>query len=263
MSDFFRIVRGLEINDEIRLICGTGAPGLSSDTNTAGVGSVYTDKTTGELYTKTSAGSGTNKWSAKADTIDTPSLYAQNALTFGAPSATGVNSIAIGDSTSAPKDYSIALGFQSITRAYGGMAHSSGMFGNNGDCQRGNYVVRNITTNNSFTELFADGENETQRIILPDDSTWMFKVYVVGHRTDASDGHAGYTAEGVIYRAAGAATTSLQGNIVKNIIAESNGPWDINIVADTTHGALVVQTKGQNGKTIRWAAHIETIEVTN
>lgn len=66
---YFGITQGLSIDDTL-VLQGTGAPGSSTDTNNAPVGSVYmrndTNATSGELnlqlYWKHTTGSGTNKW---------------------------------------------------------------------------------------------------------------------------------------------------------------------------------------------------------
>ena len=59
--DFFRITKGLEL-DNIQLLEGSGVPGAAGDTSLAPVGSIYTDESNGDLYTKVLAGVGTNKW---------------------------------------------------------------------------------------------------------------------------------------------------------------------------------------------------------
>lgn len=111
--------------------------------------------------------------------------------------------------------------------------------------------------------MFIDGTAGSVRLTLPDDATWTFRITVTGHRTDLGNGHAGYTASGVIYRGAGAATTSIQGSVNKVVLAESNPIWDINISADNINGSLRIQVTGENGKTIRWLALVETVEITN
>jgi hypothetical protein len=65
-QDFFRIERGLELDELVQYLQGSGVPGLGGDTDAALVGSVYTDNATGSLYTKISAGTGTNRWQKMA-----------------------------------------------------------------------------------------------------------------------------------------------------------------------------------------------------
>lgn len=64
--DMFRIERGLELDESVQMLQGAGAPGVSGDTADAPRGSVYQDNATGDFYTKTSAGTGADKWQKMA-----------------------------------------------------------------------------------------------------------------------------------------------------------------------------------------------------
>lgn len=66
MSDFFRIYRGLELDDGAQFLTSTGVPGASGDSAAAPLGSVYIDKTNGDVYTKFDVGTGTDKWTLLA-----------------------------------------------------------------------------------------------------------------------------------------------------------------------------------------------------
>lgn len=261
MSDFFRILRGLEIDELVQIIQGSGPPGFTADTNNAPVGSVYVDNTNGNIYTKITAGAGPLTWNQV--TTHPLELYKENPVTPISPSALGTNSVAIGEGATANAIDSLAIGLQSLARIQGGVVQASGRFASSGDAQTGKYLVRTATINATPTELFVDGTAGSIRLTLPDDSTWSFRVLITGHRTDVSDGHAGYEVKGVIFRTTGAGTTALQGVISKTILAESNVPWDINITADSVNGSLKITATGQAGKTIRWLAYVETVEVTN
>lgn len=266
MSDYFRIVRGLELDEKVRILTGTGVPGSTADTDSAFVGSIFLSTSAGALYTKISAGTGSGSWTAAGTGGGSGSqLIGDNADTPTIPVAQGVNSLALGSgaTTASAANNSFALGDQSLARLPGSLTFASGRFGSQGDAQTGRYLLRTVSVNGSPTEAFIDGTGGSQRLVLPDDSTWTFKITVTGHRQDASDGHAGYTLEGVIYRGAGAATTSFQGAPIKSVIGESNPSWDINTFADTTNGSLTIKVTGQPSKIIRWLALVETLEVTN
>lgn len=284
--DYFRILQGLQIDETVVVVTGSIDPSVVG--YAADEGSLFL-RTTGQLYIKT--GPANTDWTLASTTTTSLQLYDENPVAPVAPvasgdnavaigsastasgdgamahgsstTASGDNSIALGGSATASGNNSIALGNQSVSRYLGGEALANDRFGNPGDAQAGRYLLRNITGNAVLTELYLDGVTATQRLVLPDDSTWNFKIRITGHRTDASDGHAGYEFNGVIYRAAGAATTSFTGVPSKNIIAESNAPWDAQISADATNGSLEIQVKGQAGKTVRWLALVETVEVTN
>lgn len=268
MSEYFRIVRGLEIDETVRYLQGAGKPGTSADTNAANVGSVYTDNQTGDLYTKIAPGSGLSTWqqagtgSGGGAALD---LYAEYSASPTPPDAGGLNSVAIGSGAHTAPDAanSTAIGDQSLTRLVGSVAIANGRFASTGDAQTCKYLLRTHTVNAAPTEMYLDGTSGSSRLVMPDDTTWMYKIKIVGHRTDASDGHAGYTIEGVAYRMAGAATISLLGSPIKQVIAESNAPWDAHVIADPTTGALRIHVVGQINKTIRWLAVVDTVEITN
>lgn len=61
-QEFFRIYRGLELNDAVQFLSATGAPGASADTIAAPIGSYYTDQASGNFWVKVLAGGGTDKW---------------------------------------------------------------------------------------------------------------------------------------------------------------------------------------------------------
>ena len=75
MGSFFRIERGLEIDDLVQILQGAGAPGLSADTDAALVGSTYLDNSDGASWQKVSAGAGTSRWAKMAS-----ESYVNNAL---------------------------------------------------------------------------------------------------------------------------------------------------------------------------------------
>lgn len=263
MSDFFRIVRGLEINETIRLLHTSGPPGGTSDTDTALIGSICMNDLTGDLYTKRLSGPGANKWF----TVEQPSiiLYDEKVNAATPPAAQADNSIALGSGaqTDPSATNALAIGNQSLARVPGSVVQASGRFGTTGDAQAGRYLLRGHTVNANETEIFIDGTAGSQRLTLPDDCTWTFKITFTGHRTDIADGHAGFVVTGVAYRDAGAGTTMILGKISKDVLAKSNRQWDVNVTADTTNGSLKLTCTGQAGKTIRWVALVETVEVTN
>ena len=61
-QDFFRVERGIELDELVQILQGAGAPGFAGDTALAPVGSTYQDNETGAVYSKFLAGSGLDKW---------------------------------------------------------------------------------------------------------------------------------------------------------------------------------------------------------
>ena len=250
--------------NSLQVVNAGGAPSILE-----GTGVPVSAATIGALYVDRSIANGNSIYFYNG-AVWTPitqflKLYAENSSVFTTPVASATNSIALGDGaqTASGAVDSLAIGNQSLARTQGGVVQASGRFATTGDAQTGRYLLRSNTINAFPTELFIDGTAGSVRLVLPDDCTWTYKITVTGHRTDIQDGHAGFTVDGVIYRASGAATTALQGKPNKVVLSRSNPAWDINISADSTHGSLSITVTGETGKTIRWLALVETVEVTN
>jgi len=158
-------------------------------------------------------------------------------------------------------DKSTALGDGAKTYAAGALNQSAGSFTSHGDAQTGNYIFRNITTNNTLTELYLDGT--MARYITPSNSTVSFTINVTARRTDSGNEGGIYEVKGGIDKGNFNSSTRLIGRINKTIVSEDTPAWDFTVSADTTTGALKLWAKGENGKTIRWVAHLQTVEVHN
>ena len=253
----------LSIGDNILITSGNVDP-TSSTGYEAPLGSLYVLSVTGQpgkLFIKT--GNNDTDWSRFITNGDISlKLYSEATSSPALPAALGTNSIAIGVGAQTDPDAtnSIAIGEQSYARIPSSLVQAGGRFSIAGDAQVGRYVMRSRTTNAVPVEMLTDGG---ARLVLPDNSTWSFKINLTGHRTDGNDGHAGFEFSGVIYRNSGATSVAIQGLVNKNILARSNSAWDINIAADPTYGSLSITTTGENSKTIRWVALVETVEVTN
>ena len=252
------------VTNALQVINAGGSPSIRE-----GTGVPSGPDTTGALYVDRGVTNGDgiyyydgSQWIVVATK---PNLYDEQVNGFIAPTAMALDSIALGSGaeTQAGANNSLAIGLQSLARTPGGVVQASGRFSNNGDAQAGRYLLRTNTISNVPAELFIDGTAGSVRLVLPDDATWTFRITVTGHRTDVGNGHAGYTAAGVIYRGSGAATTSIQGSVQKTVLAESNPSWDINISADPINGSLKITATGEAGKIIRWVALVETVEITN
>lgn len=197
-----------------------------------------------------------------SDIPNTLNLYSEN-FTTGSPATTsGANSVAFGDGATAQAADSVAIGAYAVARAPGAIMQASGRFISSGDAQVGNYLLKGVTTTNIPRQLYLDGPSGTTPLIIPDNSTWTFKITVTAHRTDINNGHSGYFIKGVLYRQAGPATTALQGSVSVEIFSQSDPSWRINTVADNVNGCLAITVTGESGKTIRWLAHVETVEIT-
>ena len=155
---------------------------------------------------------------------------------------------------------SVPSGFKAVANHYGQRSHASGAFATDGDAQTSDVIFRGVTTNNTPTEIFIDG-NAVQ-LTIPSDTTWAFRMLIVARRADADDESAAYQLLGCIDRNSAANTTALVGTVGKTVIAEDVGGWDVDATADTTNGALVLTVTAENAKTVNWCCKCELVQLT-
>lgn len=174
-------------------------------------------------------------------------LYVENPQNTPVLTASANNAQAFGDGASA----SLA----------GSKAFANGAFAAPGDAQHGLYVLRNLTTDATATELFLDGNSLP--LVIPDNSVVVFDILVAGRRTDAVGGGAGYRFAGVARKDSTSGSLTFVGVPSKTILGETDMPWDATLTANIVNGALQIEVFGQAAKTIRWVATVQTTEVTN
>ncbi len=171
------------------------------------------------------------------------------------------NAIAGGSSNFCTADFAwVGGGNSALADKYGMFAQAMGGFASRGDAQTGVMVARISTTNATPAEMFLNGSS--QRMALPNDSTWAFEILLVARRTNANDESATYQFIGCIDRNTNAASTALVGTVTKNVIAEDTAAWDADVTADTTNGSLKITVTGEASKNIQWVAYIRTVETT-
>lgn len=185
---------------------------------------------------------------ADALVVNTTQLYTENPVGVVTQTATGTNSIALGDGAAAT--------------LYGAKTIANGSFATVGDAQTSILVARRTTTTNVATELFLDGNTATQSMILSNDTSWAFRIHVIARRTDVDNQSASYQFLGTIDRNATAGSTALVGAVSKTVVAEDVGAWNCNVNANATNGSLRILATGATGSTIRWVARVELVEVT-
>jgi hypothetical protein len=157
----------------------------------------------------------------------------------------------------------ILVGSGAITRS-GALqnAFASGSFSVAGDAQAGIYVLRRSISSTTPTELTSDGSSvsSTNQIVLPNDSTFAFKILVSVRSVTSNDAGA-WEFNGVITRNTGAATTTLR-VVNKTKIWSSVAGYNVDVVADTTNGALQILANGADTNAVRFVAKVDTSEVT-
>ena len=136
---------------------------------------------------------------------------------------------------------------------------SNGSFSSKGDAQASQFILRNTTSNNSWTVL---KNNNTNAILLASNRTYSFSVNIVGRRIDAQD-NAAYKLEGLLYN--DGYGSSIVGTPIKTIFGESDTSWDVRVnISGGGSGLsdyLITEVLGSSGKTINWVAKADLLEV--
>ena len=239
----------------------------ANNANAVSIG--YLSKSTGTATT--SIGYTTNASGSYATAIGYGSVSSGSNSTaiggwwsYGAPTASAISAIAIGDGVTADANWAVALGSAAITNTIKGKySFSNGRFAANGDSQTGTFVFRRTTTNAAATVLTTDDtvQGTDDQIILPNNSAYAFTGLVVA-RQQAAGGTASAAWEiiGLIRREGTAGTTALVNSAI-NVINNAPG-WTLALSADTTNGGLSITVTGAAATNIRWVATVQTSEVT-
>jgi len=132
------------------------------------------------------------------------------------------------------------------------------------------FLVRNVTVDDTATELFRDGTQETLRIELPDVgvnlATWKFDVHLVAHEVDNPGMGGGWHYAGVIYFDSTGPTTALIGTIQTIMMPQESwtagGSATISITAGTGTLDITVTAPAGTVDEIYWHAYVNVVEVT-
>jgi len=235
-------------------------PGATNNYSTIGGGTANTASQSGA----TIAGGNTNTASGSGSTVG-----GGNTCTASGSTSTiggGQNNLASGIASTIPGGRentasgatSTAIGRDVLSDQIGELGYASGKFAAQGDAQVRRFAVRNTSTDATATDLFLDGT--ATRPQIPADSTWFVTAKVVARRTDADNESAAYRLEACIDRNAGS-TAALVGSVTQTVVGEDTAAWDVTLTVNTS-GTINVRATGEAGKTVRWVALIEAIQVT-
>lgn len=155
--------------------------------------------------------------------------------------STGVSALALGAYATNPRPDSVVFGTGDSSRT-----EKMGI---------GSLVA--VTTDATQTELAS---NNSGYLDIPSDTTIMYTISIAARRTDVDGESAAYVLRGCIDNNAG--TTALVGALDKTVLAEDTAAWDVTAEADDTNDRLAVKVTGEAGKTIRWLARIDFVEIT-
>lgn len=114
-------------------------------------------------------------------------------------------------------------------------------------------------TNNSLASSTPTG-----RIVLTNDSTYLFDCDIVARNTATDTQSKVWNVKFGIRRGTSAANTALIGTPTYTVFGEDTGTstWNVSVTADTTNGRPNISVTGEASKTIRWVANIRMTKVT-
>ena len=148
-------------------------------------------------------------------------------------------------------------GFRAVANRHGMEAYAAGRFAANGDAQRVDYVLRNVTTNATPTTLMLDGS--TSRLLIANGRALFATITIAGIINGGSKA-VHYCRKVAIKTVSN--TTSLIGTVsVVGTDVEDDAAYDVTITADNGTKALQINVTGKASENIRWVAHVEGVEI--
>lgn len=139
-------------------------------------------------------------------------------------------------------------------------ARANGQFGEAGDAQIGNIILRRSTSGSGTFELYVDNNNI--RFTLETGKVYNFKIRTVGKNVTDNVG-AIWNIEGLVTNFGGTPVWTQLGTTGFQETPDSSfADTDITIgVVDSTTDYLTVSAAGKTGKSIYWVALLEWVEV--
>ena len=139
------------------------------------------------------------------------------------------------------------------------VVQSNGTFAAVGDAITKTFVIRGTTTDGSPLGLTPDGVPVSQLLVMPNFSTWNYNVRVVAQSVPSGK-VAMFELNGGIWRAANAASTALMDTPDQTFSQKVSNTWTVDIIAETSQGALFVQVAGEAATTVQWVAKVEIVQ---
>lgn len=185
--------------------------------------------------------------------------------------ASGLRSTAIGESNEAAGAQSVAMGLRSkalgpnsyahgrdaIAKVDGQEAFATGYFTTPGDAQASKFTLRTQTTTAASTVIGTNGGGIGQWLML--NGATVFEATVIAYEPATTDTKA-WKVSGIARQGASGAAVLVAPATVTVIQASAGAAaWSTAVVPGTQ--TITVRAIGEAGKTIRWSAIFETVEV--
>ena len=193
--------------------------------------------------------------------------------------ASGLHSVVIGGNNNTnDADYAVVLGgVNGNTRGIKGSVimpgyATNGAGSSSGVIQTGYYILGAETSSSSPIALSTDGNSTvstSNQITLVDNSAVYFEATILAKELfSETPAISVWKSEGVAKRAVDNTTTNYyyqitppSANLISSINTTSN--WNVIMDIDNATGCILFTVQGESGKTIRWSAKVETIEITD
>lgn len=120
------------------------------------------------------------------------------------------------------------------------------------------YILHGQTTDATETEIYIGGVAGS-RIPVATNATIFYEANVVARRTDSPNESAGWELQAVVDNFSG--TTADVGDVYEIAAARDDSSWLVDVRGDDTNDAIGVWVTGAVGKTIRWTAVVQTMEI--
>lgn len=160
------------------------------------------------------------------------------------------------DNTASGVSSSIPGGQQALADKHGQHSRSAGQFASKGDAQVSEFILRIGTTDATPTELKLDGVTASSRMVIPNNTSWVFRIMLVARRSTGTTSI--YEAIGQIENTAGTVTaTAVTVTEVNDGIGLPATP--VAVTADDPNNALIITVTGIVAN-IRWVAAVRVVE---
>jgi hypothetical protein len=178
-------------------------------------------------------------------------INAESSLTFDGSSFT-VNPS--GSSSSFKVNSSgTSIGNNASIYSSGQIVIANGKFDTDGDAQFSQYVLRNQTSNSSWTIL---QNNNSSGVFLAQNKTYSFSANIVGRCLSESH-NAAYKLEGLVAHNINAFV--IIGTPIKTTFGETDSSWDVRSLISGDY--LLIQVQGAVSQDINWVSSISLTEV--
>lgn len=237
------------------LLVGTSGINISYNDSSNTLSIAYTGSTGG-------GGGGTNVNNYTDNRIITSDgtstgLNAESNLTFDGSKIT-INGIIDNTNNLYSSSSGIILGNKGVIDQSGQIVLSQGNFSNDGDAQFSQYLLKNSTNSSNWTPLLL---NNTNAILLKDNSTYSFDIYCAG-RSIITSNNAAFKLQGLLYN--DASGVAIVGTPIKTIFEETEPSWDVRVlISGTGYGTptyLLTQVLGDTSD-IYWVAKADMLSI--